>query len=188
MTSHTPPQYGRDYSSGNNQISRILENQVAVAHHYGPVPPEEYSDPQMFDVGRRPSQQQFQSIPRRNPSQPGGYPAQQQQYVPFSPIERPSQSLTATYPGQQQWTPLSRQQFQPSPVPPHHFAEMASPIERVMTPAEELAAARARSNFSQTREANVSQPRGEDAGLGLSHSVSILGAERPAGGRQYHEL
>jgi hypothetical protein len=202
LRTQTPPQYGRDYGSGNNRTSRIFENPLAAAHQYGPVPPEEeYSEPQ-YEAGRRPSQQQYQSIPRRNPSQPGGFPAQQQQYVAFSPIEPPSQSPVATYPGQQQYIPTrqpsqpstarykmgyssSPTQFQPSPPPARPFAELASPIERKMTPAEELAAARARSNLSRAGELR------DDTGGGLNHSLSILsapGREGPGGARAYHEL
>jgi hypothetical protein len=196
------PQYGRDYGSGNNRTSRIFENPLAPAHQYGPVPPEEeYSDPQ-YEVGRRPSQQQYQSIPRRKPSQPGGFPAQQQQYVAFSPIEPPSQSPVATYPGQQQYIPTrqpsqpstaryemgyssSPTQFQTSPPPARPFSGLASPIERQMTPAEELAAARARSNLSRAGELR------DDTGGGLNPSLSIVsapGREGPGGGRAYHEL
>jgi hypothetical protein len=194
LRTQTPPQYGRDYGSGNNKTGRIFENPLAAAHQYGPVPPEEeYSEPQ-HEVGRRPSQQQYQSIPRRNPSQ--------QQYVAFSPIEPPSQSPVATYPGQQQYIPArqpsqpstaryemgyssSPTQFQPSPPPARPFAELASPTERQMTPAEELAAARARSNLSRAGELR------DDTGGGLNHSLSILsapGREGPGGGRAYHEL
>jgi hypothetical protein len=54
-----------------------------------------------------------------------------------------------------------------------------------MTPAEELAAARARSNLSRAGELR------EDTGGGVSNSLSILsapGREGSGGGRAYHEL